>query len=221
MYWIDGKNGKESLTEFERVSYNGKTSVVKCYPKTGRTHQIRIHLQYLGHPIVNDPLYNQTDVWGKNNGKGGVYEFNKEEIEQNFLKVHTYEVWIIKQEDNNNPENEKNTNQEEEQSKTDDIAEKSQEPIIVQQSSPENDSVTKRKIEEIDENKIDENQNKKSKCDETIPEEEEENVKDSRACFKSELVTKDDECFECQQIYRDPSRSDLTMYLHALSYKVI
>ncbi len=62
MYWIDGKNGKESLTEFERVSYNGKTSVVKCYPKTGRTHQIRIHLQYLGHPIVNDPLYNQTKI---------------------------------------------------------------------------------------------------------------------------------------------------------------
>jgi 23S rRNA-/tRNA-specific pseudouridylate synthase len=62
MYWLDDKNGKESITEFERVSFNGKTSVVKCYPKTGRTHQIRIHLQYLGHPIVNDPLYNQPTV---------------------------------------------------------------------------------------------------------------------------------------------------------------
>jgi 23S rRNA-/tRNA-specific pseudouridylate synthase len=59
LYWLDAAKGKESLTEFERVSYNAATdtSVVRCWPKTGRTHQIRIHLQYLGHPIVNDPLY--------------------------------------------------------------------------------------------------------------------------------------------------------------------
>ena len=40
--------GKECRTEFERLSYNGKTSVVLCKPHTGRMHQIRVHLQYLG-----------------------------------------------------------------------------------------------------------------------------------------------------------------------------
>jgi tRNA pseudouridine synthase 9 len=35
-------------------------------------HQIRVHLQYIGHPIVNDPLYGTSDIWGPNLGKGGV-----------------------------------------------------------------------------------------------------------------------------------------------------
>ena len=34
--------GKESMTTFRRLSYNGTSSVVKCIPKTGRTHQIRV-----------------------------------------------------------------------------------------------------------------------------------------------------------------------------------
>ena len=51
------KDGKEAMTEFKFISYNGETSLVECYPKTGRTHQIRLHLQYLGHPIINDVVY--------------------------------------------------------------------------------------------------------------------------------------------------------------------
>ncbi|KAI1502608.1 RluA family pseudouridine synthase [Biscogniauxia marginata] len=39
-------------------------SVVRCLPVTGRTHQIRVHLQHLGHPIQNDPIYANQRVWG-------------------------------------------------------------------------------------------------------------------------------------------------------------
>lgn len=56
-------DGKASLTKFERLSYNGKTSVVRCKPMTGRTHQIRVHLRYLGYPISNDPLYGNGTSW--------------------------------------------------------------------------------------------------------------------------------------------------------------
>lgn len=39
-------------------------SVVRCLPVTGRTHQLRVHLQHLGHPIQNDPIYANRRVWG-------------------------------------------------------------------------------------------------------------------------------------------------------------
>ena len=42
-------------------------------PYTGRMHQIRVHLQWLGYPIVNDPIYNHIS-WGPNRGRGGVSE---------------------------------------------------------------------------------------------------------------------------------------------------
>ena len=41
-------NGKDCYTEFERLSFNGTSSVVLCRPRTGRMHQIRVHLQFLG-----------------------------------------------------------------------------------------------------------------------------------------------------------------------------
>ncbi|WWD18341.1 hypothetical protein CI109_102791 [Kwoniella shandongensis] len=66
--------GKDAVTIFKRISYDAERdqSVVRCRPQTGRTHQIRVHLQYLGHPISNDPLYSPLDVWGSDLGKGGV-----------------------------------------------------------------------------------------------------------------------------------------------------
>ncbi|XP_018721502.2 RNA pseudouridine synthase 7, partial [Eucalyptus grandis] len=60
--------GKTASTKFTRISSNGTHSIVLCEPVTGRTHQIRVHLQYTGHPIANDMLYlseyvdNRTDV---------------------------------------------------------------------------------------------------------------------------------------------------------------
>lgn len=43
-------------------------SIVRCLPITGRTHQIRVHLQFLGHPISNDPIYCNQRVFGPNLG---------------------------------------------------------------------------------------------------------------------------------------------------------
>ena len=45
---VDFENGKKCTTLFKRISTNGISSIVECHPITGRTHQIRVHLQYLG-----------------------------------------------------------------------------------------------------------------------------------------------------------------------------
>ena len=45
-------------------------SIVRCLPLTGRTHQLRVHLQFLGHPIANDPIYCNQRVFGPDLGKG-------------------------------------------------------------------------------------------------------------------------------------------------------
>ncbi|KAI9678548.1 MAG: hypothetical protein M1817_005605 [Caeruleum heppii] len=44
-------------------------SIVRCFPLTGRTHQLRVHLQYLGHPISNDPIYCNQRVFGPSLGR--------------------------------------------------------------------------------------------------------------------------------------------------------
>ncbi|GAB2249210.1 hypothetical protein Droror1_Dr00012569 [Drosera rotundifolia] len=54
--------GKASCTKFTTITTNGTHSLVLCEPVTGRTHQIRVHLQYTGHPIANDMLYLSESV---------------------------------------------------------------------------------------------------------------------------------------------------------------
>ncbi|KAJ7799953.1 pseudouridine synthase [Mycena olivaceomarginata] len=66
--------GKPAKTVFNRIRYdaNTDTSVVLCAPLTGRSHQIRVHLQFLGHPVANDPVYSEKRIWGEGLGKGGI-----------------------------------------------------------------------------------------------------------------------------------------------------
>ncbi|XP_042194074.1 RNA pseudouridylate synthase domain-containing protein 2 [Callorhinchus milii] len=66
---VDPK-GKRSRTVFRLVCHSGSSSLVRCFPITGRTHQIRVHLQYLGHPILSDPVYN-SPAWGPDRARGG------------------------------------------------------------------------------------------------------------------------------------------------------
>lgn len=55
---VDKKNGQYAETHVSQLKTFGRYSLVKCQLKTGRTHQIRVHLSHHGHPIVGDPLYN-------------------------------------------------------------------------------------------------------------------------------------------------------------------
>ena len=55
--YITGEGGRESITIFSVIDRKNETSWVKFIPKTGRTHQIRVHAQSIGHPIIGDSLY--------------------------------------------------------------------------------------------------------------------------------------------------------------------
>lgn len=50
-------NGKPAETYYKVLKTNGIISLVELRPTTGRTHQLRVHLDYLGHPILGDPVY--------------------------------------------------------------------------------------------------------------------------------------------------------------------
>lgn len=52
-----GENGKSSYTEYEVIAKGNNIFAAKVMPKTGRTHQIRVHFSYLGYPLCGDELY--------------------------------------------------------------------------------------------------------------------------------------------------------------------
>ncbi len=73
--WTAGRGAREPLrtamTEYvvlnrfsdnniEGINQDNKFSYIEAYPKTGRTHQIRVHMRYINHPVVSDPLYRGT-----------------------------------------------------------------------------------------------------------------------------------------------------------------
>ena len=49
--------GRQAITDYEVLERYGRYTVVRCHLLTGRTHQIRVHMEYLGHPLVGDPKY--------------------------------------------------------------------------------------------------------------------------------------------------------------------
>jgi 23S rRNA pseudouridine1911/1915/1917 synthase len=49
--------GQSAVTEFKRIGTQDDRSLIEARPLTGRTHQIRLHLAALGHPVIGDPLY--------------------------------------------------------------------------------------------------------------------------------------------------------------------
>ena len=54
-------DGLQSLTEYETLQVNDRFTLLRLHPQTGRTHQLRVHMAYLGHPLAGDWLYGTED----------------------------------------------------------------------------------------------------------------------------------------------------------------
>ncbi|MFI3330745.1 MAG: RluA family pseudouridine synthase [Rikenellaceae bacterium] len=53
----EGDDGKHAVTHYKVLKRYGYVTLVECRLETGRTHQIRVHMQYIGHPLFNDERY--------------------------------------------------------------------------------------------------------------------------------------------------------------------
>lgn len=75
----DGEHGKEAITHYQVLERFGYTTLVRCILETGRTHQIRVHMKYLGHPLFNDDTYGGDKIV-----KGTVYARYRQFVENCF-----------------------------------------------------------------------------------------------------------------------------------------
>lgn len=63
------KNSKNAVTHYEVINSFGNFTHIKCVLETGRTHQIRVHMAYIGHPLAGDPVYGPRKVITSLNGQ--------------------------------------------------------------------------------------------------------------------------------------------------------
>jgi 23S rRNA pseudouridine1911/1915/1917 synthase len=75
----DGSQGKHAVTHYETIKPLRYVSLIKCNLETGRTHQIRAHMQHIGHPIFNDQVYGGDKIL-----RGGTTGSFKVFVENNF-----------------------------------------------------------------------------------------------------------------------------------------
>jgi len=96
---VTDKNSKNAVTHFEVLEEYGKYSLIRCRLETGRTHQIRVHMSFIGHPLLGDLMYGDKNkmglagqilhagVLGFNHPKTGKYVEFKSELPQKFSEV--------------------------------------------------------------------------------------------------------------------------------------
>lgn len=60
LYTVTDRNSKHAVTHFTVVERFGDYSLLELKLETGRTHQIRVHMKYIGHPLVGDPVYGKS-----------------------------------------------------------------------------------------------------------------------------------------------------------------
>jgi 23S rRNA pseudouridine1911/1915/1917 synthase len=63
---VEGSRGKRAVTHWKRLKALKDAALVECRLETGRTHQVRVHMASIGHPLVGDPVYGRS---GKTHGK--------------------------------------------------------------------------------------------------------------------------------------------------------
>lgn len=59
---VSDVNAKNAVTNFTVLERYKKATLIELVLETGRTHQIRVHMEYIGHPIVNDPVYGRRKI---------------------------------------------------------------------------------------------------------------------------------------------------------------
>ena len=59
---VTDKNSKEARTNFTVLERYKNATLVECILETGRTHQIRVHMAYIKHPVVNDSVYGNNVI---------------------------------------------------------------------------------------------------------------------------------------------------------------
>ncbi|KFV65758.1 RNA pseudouridylate synthase domain-containing protein 2, partial [Dryobates pubescens] len=206
--------GKPCQTFFRRLSYNGRSSVVRCVPRTGRTHQIRVHLQYLGHPILNDPIYNM-DAWGPQRGKGGKVDKTDEELLKALVEEHrskqSLDILGVSEEDLSSSAEGKDRDDPSDRSKP------AQADLVSTSSCPARDP--QRGAEDPERNPA--GPLGSSASLEVLDKKEELGASETQSRQRAEEASeeKDPLCPECRVTRRDPSPKELVMYLHALRYK--
>lgn len=75
----DGEHGKEAITHYKVKERFGYVTVIECILETGRTHQIRVHMKHIGHPLFNDDFYGGDKIV-----KGTVYAKYKQFVDNCF-----------------------------------------------------------------------------------------------------------------------------------------
>src|SRR5689334_720852 len=75
----DGDHGKEAITHYKVIERFGYVTLIECILETGRTHQIRVHMKYIGHPLFSDDFYGGDKIV-----KGTIYTKYKQFVENCF-----------------------------------------------------------------------------------------------------------------------------------------
>ena len=76
----DGDHGKEAITHYKVIERFNYVTLVQCILETGRTHQIRVHMKYIGHPLFNDDFYGGDKIV-----KGTIFSKYKQFVDNCFM----------------------------------------------------------------------------------------------------------------------------------------